>query len=627
MQSQQTEMSKKAKNIVVSALLTVIFLALNGLSAPAQEKSGIEKGDSLRRAYCFKAALDTLEAAKSAASDSLEIQRIEEAAMLARNGLNMLGFCNRPVVVAREKFARKDFFLYYPVPDKSWRPVPNALDSLSDGIVSATFIPEGASSLLYSAPDSDGIRNLYKTQFADTVWTAPELLGEHLTSSGNEIFPMLSHDGQSLYFASDGLYGMGGYDLYVSRWNSELQEWDTPSNLGFPYSSPYDDFLFVNSPDGKYSIFASNRDCGADSVYVYVLEYDSMPVRFSIEDGSDDIRTLASLLPPADAARVDNRAAVSDGDGAESELQKQYVSRVLEVRRLRDSIYTRGVRVDALRDVYAAATAGKKEEMAGSLIELEESLVSLEDSLNTAVKLLGKLEMEIIMSGQVIDPDKVKAVADSEVRGADNGYAFSARRMGSVPEMNVLSPIPAFDYSFMILPEGRFAEDNTIPDGIVYQIQLFSTTKPATVASLKGLSPVFWRQPSAQKYTYYAGLFRTYKDVLSNLNKVKKAGFRSAFIVAFKDGKLINVSTARKEESVKTASYNIRIKVEGDGSLSDNARTVLRSITGKELARNVDADGVITYVVGPFKDKKEATTTASALRTNGFPNAAVEEIK
>ena len=438
---------------------------------------------------------------------------------------------------------------------------------------------------------------------------------------------MLSHDGQSLYFASDGLYGMGGYDLYVSRWNSELQEWDTPSNMGFPYSSPYDDFLFVNSPDGKYSIFASNRDCGADSVYVYVLEYDSMPVRFSIEDGSDDIRTLASLLPPADAARVDNRAAVSDGDGAESELQKQYVSRVLEVRRLRDSIYTRGVRVDALRDVYAAATAGKKEEMAGSLIELEESLVSLEDSLNTAVKLLGKLEMEIIMSGQVIDPDKVKAVADSEVRGADNGYAFSARRMGSVPEMNVLSPIPAFDYSFMILPEGRFAEDNTIPDGIVYQIQLFSTTKPATVASLKGLSPVFWRQPSAQKYTYYAGLFRTYKDVLSNLNKVKKAGFRSAFIVAFKDGKLINVSTARKEESVKTASYNIRIKVEGDGSLSDNARTVLRSITGKELARNVDADGVITYVLGPFKDKKEATTTASALRTNGFPNAAVEEIK
>ncbi len=105
-------MSKKAKNIVVSALLTVIFLALNGLSAPAQEKSAIEKGDSLRRAYCFKAALDTLEAAKSAASDSLEIQRIEEAAMLARNGLNMLGFCNRPVVVAREKFARKDFFLY-----------------------------------------------------------------------------------------------------------------------------------------------------------------------------------------------------------------------------------------------------------------------------------------------------------------------------------------------------------------------------------------------------------------------------------------------------------------------------------------------------------------------------------
>lgn len=653
LQSRQTEMKKKAANILVPALIGLVFFGGNIISGnarnldampmstaqdtlPVQDTVEIPKltaaqlfakGDSLRKAYCFQAAMEACEAAARMASDSLERQRCEEGAMLAQNGLNMLGFCNKPVVVAREKFSLKDFILYYPLQDRSWRPVPNILDSLGSTLVHATYIPDGQESLYYSAPDADGIRNLYHTQFADTVWTAPELLGEQLTSSGNEIYPIISPDGQSLYFASDGLYGMGGYDLYVSRWNKETREWDTPMNMGFPYSSPYDDFLFINSADGKYSIFASNRECGADSVYVYVLEYDSMPIRYSVDDASDEIRSLARLLPPADAARVDNASVVSKADDQESELQRKYVARVLEVRRLRDSIYVRGQRVDAARDVFASASEAKRQEMAEEIIGMEESLVALEDSLNTAVRLLGKLEMDIIMSGQVINPDKVQEVADREVKGADNGYAFSAHRMGPAPDMKILEPVSEFDYSFMILPEGRFAEDNTLPAGLVYQIQLFTTSKQATTASLKGLSPVFWRRTANLKFTYYAGLFRTYKDVLANLNKVKKAGFRNAFIVAFNDGKLINVTNARKMEKTDVRTYNIRINVGGDGTLSDSARTVLLSITGKELARNIGADGSVTYVVGPYKDRTEATTTATALRANGFPNCEVEEIK
>ena len=74
-------------------------------------------------------------------------------------------------------------------------------------------------------------------------------------------------------------------------------------------------------------------------------------------------------------------------------------------------------------------------------------------------------------------------------------------------------------------------------------------------------------------------------------------------------------------------TYNIRINVGGDGTLSDSERTVLLSITGKEIARNIGADGTVTYVVGPFRDRSEATTTATALRANGFSDCTVEEIK
>ena len=120
--------------------------------------------------------------------------------------------------------------------------------------------------------------------------------------------------------------------------------------------------------------------------------------------------------------------------------------------------------------------------------------------------------------------------------------------MGESLEMKVQKPKSNFDYSFMVLPEGRFAEDNTLPEGLVYQIQLFSASRPATVAKLRGLSPVFSRNTSAGAIVYSVGVFRTYTDVLSKLNAVKKAGFRSAFIVAFNNGEQVTIAKAKQLE-------------------------------------------------------------------------------
>ena len=71
-------------------------------------------------------------------------------------------------------------------------------------------------------------------------------------------------------------------------------------------------------------------------------------------------------------------------------------------------------------------------------------------------------------------------------------------------------PVRKFDYSFMILPEGRFAEDNTLPEGLVYQIQIFTQSRKATLDDINGLSPVFEKLNPSGKYTYSAGLFRDY---------------------------------------------------------------------------------------------------------------------
>lgn len=580
------------------------------------------KADSCRMAYNFAEAVQYSESAVEAL-DSTASARAEEQLLMARNGLNMMSFCSQPTVVAKQTFPLKDFFLFYPLKDHSWRKTPNQMDSLGgDNLSRAIFIPDGSRDIYYSAKDEEGIRNIYATHLTDSLWSVPTLINEQMTSSSDEIYPMLSPDGQSLYFASKGLYGMGGYDLYVSNWNSETNDWDMPVNMGFPYSSPYDDFLFVNTEDGKYSIFASNRECGRDSVTIYVLEYDSMPVRKAVTD-VDELRALASLNPARDHSRIDNDAAVPD-EGQQDESTKRYMDKMREVRALRDSVARFGKNLEKMRSGLAGASGEEKARLTAEISDKEMMLPTLNSALNAAVKELQNIEMDFLANGIVIDTRKLQAEADKEIVGASSGYTFSKNSYGPALHLDIMKPKPTFDYSFMILPEGRFAENNTLPEGIIYQIRIFTLGRKATVADLNGLSPVFERTTTSGRHAYSVGLFKSYKDVLSNLNKVKNRGFRDAQIDAFHNGQVINVRKARELESKVRTLFMVKIFPEDGQSLSEQAIAAVHEHSDKDLIKSVEA-GSVVFTTGPFEDKSQVDVLVAALKAAGAENVSVSE--
>lgn len=580
------------------------------------------KADSCRMAYNFAEAVQYSESAVEAL-DSTASARAEEQLLMARNGLNMMSFCSQPTVVAKQTFPLKDFFLFYPLKDHSWRKTPNQLDSLGgDNLSRAIFIPDGSRDIYYSAKDEEGIRNIYATHLTDSLWSVPTLINEQMTSSSDEIYPMLSPDGQSLYFASKGLYGMGGYDLYVSNWNSETNDWDMPVNMGFPYSSPYDDFLFVNTEDGKYSIFASNRECGRDSVTIYVLEYDSMPVRKAVTD-VDELRALASLNPARDHSRIDNDAAVPD-EGQQNESTKRYMDKMREVRALRDSVARFGKNLEKMRSGLAGASGEEKARLTAEISDKEMMLPTLNSALNAAVKELQNIEMDFLANGIVIDTRKLQAEADKEIVGASSGYTFSKNSYGPALHLDIMKPKLTFDYSFMILPEGRFAENNTLPEGIIYQIRIFTLGRKATVADLNGLSPVFERTTTSGRHAYSVGLFKSYKDVLSNLNKVKNRGFRDAQIDAFHNGQVINVRKARELESKVRTLFMVKIFPEDGQSLSEQAIAAVHEHSDKDLIKSVEA-GSVVFTTGPFEDKSQVDVLVAALKAAGAENVSVSE--
>ena len=559
------------------------------------------KADSLRLAYEFPAAVDCYQQALDKAADSLSRIAVEEAMVLGENGLSMMDYCSDPVVVAKQKFSVRDFFLYYPMRDRSWRMTPNQLDSLGSEFVRATYIPEGGNSLFWSAADREGVRNIYQSYLLDTLWTAPKLINEQITSSSDEIYPVVSADGRSLYFASNGLYGMGGYDLYVSTYNRETQDWDTPVNLGFPFSSPYDDFLFYNTEDGKYSIFASNRECSRDSVYLYVLEYDGMPVRRKIADVGR-VREL-SALPVRSKSRIDNRA-ISGSALSQSVDTRRYVDKMNEVRALKDS-------VSAL--------------MASAAADILTLLPAMQGRLEKVTKELQAIEMEFLTKGVVIDPDKLQSETDREVVGAGSGYTFSRHAPGAAVALNMEAPESDFDYTFKILPEAQFAENNTLPSGLVYQIQLFTLSRKATTAQLKGLSPVFEKLSPSLKYTYSVGLFRSYNDVLSHLNSVKRLGFKGAAITAYRDGQSLSVSAARKLEAQIKTLYKVRLFPEDGQTLPELVLTAIHQQTDKDIVRLME-NGSVVFEVGPVDSRQMAEQLVQVIKATGVQRVNIVEM-
>jgi outer membrane protein OmpA-like peptidoglycan-associated protein len=109
----------------------------------------------------------------------------------------------------------------------------------------------------------------YCEKQADGNWGKPVNCGKTINTADEESFPYMDNNG-TLYFASKGLPGMGGYDIYMVK--GEKAEWERPQNLKYPVNTTSDDFYFVTR-DGKSGYFSSNRDGGkgSDDIYSFAL--------------------------------------------------------------------------------------------------------------------------------------------------------------------------------------------------------------------------------------------------------------------------------------------------------------------------------------------------------------------
>ena len=347
----------------------------------------------------------------------------------------------------------------------------------------------------------------------------------------------------------------------------------------------------------------------------------SVKIKVSYED-PEELQRIARLEPYVSAERNDIHA-----DIAESSETRRYMEQMSVVRALKDSIYIYNESLNAARERYAAVSVDKeREKYAQEILRGEARIPQLSAMLDEAVAKLQKIEMEFLFSGVVIDADKLLAEAEREVVGEATGYVFKKMTMGEPLSLEMERIEPKFDYSFRILDTARFAADMTLPEGIAYQIQVFTTSKPASLKSLKGLCPVFETRSPSGRYIYRVGLFNEYSAVLSHLNAVKRLGFRSAYIVGFVDGEELPVSKVRliEKERKETPSEFYRVVIVPPGGNMDTIAIegVRQQSGGKDVVRVEKG-----LAVGPFDNRSQAVALVEFVEVMGYGDADLEVIE
>lgn len=115
-------------------------------------------------------------------------------------------------------------------------------------------------------PRGYGGLDIYYSDKTEGGWSEPVNLGAHVNSQWNEAFPYI-HTTGTLYFASEGLPGLGGFDVYSVRFSGSA--WEDVKNLGYPINTSTDDFGFILDSTNKSGYISSNRTGGKGSDDIY----------------------------------------------------------------------------------------------------------------------------------------------------------------------------------------------------------------------------------------------------------------------------------------------------------------------------------------------------------------------
>ncbi|UKN01625.1 tetratricopeptide repeat protein [Paracrocinitomix mangrovi] len=126
-----------------------------------------------------------------------------------------------------------------------------------------------------------GRADIWVTKLSGKEWSKPVNLGPTINTAGQETTVYVTPDEKYLFFSSDGLDGMGGYDVFVCE--NKSGQWSDPVNLGYPINTVSDETHFVydiKTKSGMYSTFSSKENQGVGARDIFKVDMSNYTFKF-----------------------------------------------------------------------------------------------------------------------------------------------------------------------------------------------------------------------------------------------------------------------------------------------------------------------------------------------------------
>jgi hypothetical protein len=167
----------------------------------------------------------------------------------------------------------------------------------SDGFF--VYLNEIGNRCYFSKQESDSTSNIYFTEATNTEWSQPvQLKGINDDKQFQHVnYPYMMGDGTTLYFAADGdPEGLGGYDIYMTTFDEEEKHFLHPVNIGLPFNSEANDYLYIVDEYANLGWFATDRNQEEGKVCIYVFVPSEKRVTYNANDYTpEEINDFAQI--------------------------------------------------------------------------------------------------------------------------------------------------------------------------------------------------------------------------------------------------------------------------------------------------------------------------------------------
>lgn len=345
--------------LLISAALMLIPVATDAQRRGAKNKpkktaynseEELAKAKELFDAYAFDEAIKQLETAIEKGKKA-EADVTKEEALLQKSqlGASMLLGTERVVFIDSTVVDSKEVLRTMQLSPECGR-----LAALSAIVQNAAwardlapapaYVNQFGDKLLLAYPDSDGVKRIASSFKLGDGWTEPKPLSGMTDVEGDQCFPYLLADGVTLYFAKDDEEAIGGYDLFITRYDTQTKAFLKAENMGFPFNSPANDYFCVIDETLGIGYLASDRNQPQGKVCIYRFIPNSARDTYQlVDDNAEQVRRAARIASLAESQKGQTAQIDAAFNRLRKSMETDATSRTAKIHRFiinDDIVYT-----------------------------------------------------------------------------------------------------------------------------------------------------------------------------------------------------------------------------------------------------------------------------------------------